>query len=100
MKKENKMERPTIQMVARDLRQINRNVECDDDGCDVRLQVWDNGAWALRTGSSDYDQDHRGYWGASFVPGVVNGTVRRFNSVDIARDLIDQVEDHHAQSAS
>src|SRR5690606_813072 len=43
---------------------------CDGEGletCDVRLQVYEDGDWAIRFGDSSYDQDHRGFWGASIV---------------------------------
>ena len=86
---------PSIKNVAANLRDINANVEGE---CDVRLQVYPNGEWAVRFGLSDYDQDHRGFWGASCVPGVnERGTVQRFNSLDIARDLVEQARDDYAQ---
>jgi hypothetical protein len=36
-------------------------------GGDVRLQVVD-GDWMIHTGDAQYDQDHRGRWGAGWVP--------------------------------
>lgn len=97
------MKRPSIKEVAVELRHINENVECDllepDGGwCDVRLQVYEDGGWAVRYGLSDYDQDHHGCWGVSSVPGVQGGVVKRFNSIGTARELIEQVEDAYAQS--
>lgn len=87
-----------VREVAHTLRNINANVESfQEDGCPVRLQVYDDGRWIVHWGLSDYDQDHRGYWGASFVPGVVKGTVQRFNSIELACDLIEQCEDHFYQ---
>lgn len=87
---------PSINEVAAELRAINKNTDPepdgDDGGVDVRLQVYPDGQWAVRWGSSDYDQDHRGYWGSSSVP----GGNRRFDSKDIARDLIDQAREHKA----
>ena len=59
----------------------------DFAGQDVRLQVWDNGKWAVHVCSSDYDLDHRGYWGASLL------SYDRQNLTDLARDLIDQCAD-------
>ena len=85
------MKFPTIQHVASELRDINRTVE---DECDVRLQVYEDGDWAVRYGLSDYDQDHRGYWGCSSVP----GNSKRFKSLDVARDLLDQAKDQEAMS--
>lgn len=35
-------------------------------GTDVRLRVFGS-SWELLSGSSDYDQDHRGAWGSGFV---------------------------------
>lgn len=87
---------PNINDVAAELRNINKNTDPepdgDDGGVDVRLQVYPDGQWAVRWGSSDYDQDHRGYWGSSSVP----GGNRRFDSKDIARDLIDQAREQKA----
>lgn len=59
---------------------------------DVRLQVYDGGAWALRTGLSDYDQDHRGFWGASSITGGC--LIKHLR--DTAADLLEQVRDAHA----
>ena len=57
---------------------------------DVRLQVYPDGDWALHTGDSSYDQDHRGYWGASSLDG------RRIDSRGVAKDLLDQCREMHA----
>lgn len=62
---------------------------------DVRLQVYPgpHGAWYIREGDSSYDQDHRGFWGASSVSsGDSDETLR-----EIAADLLDQAQDSHAQ---
>jgi hypothetical protein len=69
---------PSVTAVAAELRAINR--ECEE-------------GWAVRWGDASYDQDHRGYWGASSVP----GPGEHFDAKDIARDLIEQAKDHHAQ---
>jgi hypothetical protein len=82
---------PSIVNVARALRGISDNVEGD---CDVRLQVYEDGEWAVRWGASDYDQDHRGFWGASSVPGIVNGKSVRFSARAVARDLLEQAKEH------
>lgn len=63
----------------------------DFAGTDVRLQVRENGNWALHSGPSDYDQDHRGYWGTSCL------SYDRQNPTDPARDLIDQAADQLAE---
>lgn len=82
---------PSIRRVAYELRLINTNVQGE---CDVRLQVYPDGEWAVRYGLSDYDQDHRGYWGASSVP----GNKKRFNSYEIAKDLLSQAKEDKTQS--
>jgi hypothetical protein len=91
---------PSIGAVAQQLRNVNREVEVevtdrvsDDEGCDVRLQVYEDGAWAIRYGDAQYDQDHRGYWGSASVP----GNNRRFRSEEVARDLIEQAKDQYAE---
>lgn len=62
------------------------------EGCDVRLQVYEDGSWAVRSGDASYDQDHRGYIGASSVP----GHDRKFDARAIARDLLDQCREAKA----
>ena len=59
----------------------------DFAGQAVRLQVWDDGRWAVHVCPSDYDQDHRGYWGASYL------SYDRQNLTDLARDLVNQCAD-------
>lgn len=89
-----KIKFPSVSAVAKGVADLNANVEGETD---VRLQVYDDGEWTLRWGLSDYDQDHRGYWGASGVPGVNRkGRVSRINSRAIAKNLIDQAKDQAA----
>lgn len=89
---------PNINDVAGELRRINKQESGepehgeDDSWIEVRLQVYPDGQWAVRWGDSQYDQDHRGFWGASSVP----GDNRRFDSKDIARDLIEQAREQKA----
>lgn len=85
---------PSIRNVALVLARLNREIEASDEGCDVRLQVYPDGTWNVHWGPSDYDQDHRGFWGASGIP----GGKRRFRSREIARDLINQAKDAYAES--
>lgn len=87
---------PSIEAVAEALRDVNANVEGE---CDVRLQVYEDGQWAIRYGLSDYDSDHRGFWGASSIPGAVKGRARRFDSREIARELIEQAREMRASDA-
>ncbi len=92
------MKMPSIKAVAKWLADIKRDIvysgEVDANGCDVRLQVREHEeggmAWAVHFGSSDYDQDHRGFWGASSLD-------RRSNCRAVARDLIEQAAEHAAQ---
>ncbi len=51
--------------------------------------------WYFLTGLSDYDQDHRGHWGASSVGANLTEEAARA----IAADLLNQVLDSVAQSA-
>ena len=84
------MRMPSIAEVAKGLRDINANVEGE---CDVRLCVWSDSQWCLRSGSVDYDQSHSDYCGASGVPGVVRGHAKRFDSVALAKYLIEQCQE-------
>lgn len=84
---------PSIRDVRAVLVELNRTPISGDEGLDVRLQVHGD-HWKIWSGLSDYDTDHRGYWGASSIP----GSRRRFNATDTARDLINQARDHHADS--
>ena len=96
-----KIKLPSIVDVAYELRLINTNVdigEDPDESCEVRLQVYENGNWVVHYGDPQYDTDHHGFWGASSVPGYFSGHTRRFNSMDVARDLLSQVRDDIEQS--
>lgn len=92
---------PSIKAVAAELRDANarvdrkdieqaRKLNPDDSGLDVRLQVYPDGSWALRTGDSSYDQDHRGYWGSGTLDG------KRFDSEGMAKELLEQCKEQHA----
>jgi len=83
------MRLPSRHDVAAELRAVN--AEAFDGECDVRLQVYENGGWAVRFGDPGYDQDHHGYWGSDVVP----GRGKRFNSTAMAQDLLDQVKDDY-----
>lgn len=84
-----KVRMPSIKSVARELRGYKSYLEKGGDA-DVRLQVMDDGGWCVHMGDASYDQDHRGFWGAS-------GLTRSTNCVELARELIDQCADHAAQ---
>jgi hypothetical protein len=62
-------------------------------GTDVRLQVHGEN-WYIHTGSADYDTNHRGYWGASPLPWG------RANLAGLARELVEQAKDMHADEQS
>lgn len=59
----------------------------DFAGTDCRLR-WHDGSWSLLTGSSDYDQDHRGYWACSSI----SYDCTRAEAKEIAHDLISSIE--------
>lgn len=86
---------PTKYEIADELIAIQRDVfdDSDLDYIDVRLQVLADGTWFVHCGDPCYDTDHRGYWGASSIT-----RDRRIGEVDdIAQDLLDDVQDMHAQ---
>jgi len=80
------MKFPKQSEVASDLRNINKLTAYDDGWIDVRLQVYPDGRWAVRFGSSDYDQDHQS----------VPGSGRRFDAVAVAKNLIKQAKEQYA----
>ena len=63
-----------------------------EDWLDVRYQLYPDGQWALRTGSSDYDQDHHGFWGCASISPYMEAS----NLDDIAGDMIEQALDDRA----
>jgi len=92
---------PTKDEVAREIRALSKRLAADgirsrgDDFVDLRLQVYPDGHWALRWGSSDYDQDHRGWWGSSILP-PPSAPMKEFLAV--AAELLDQAEEQAAMS--
>jgi hypothetical protein len=86
---------PSIKAVRKALVKINKDVagSAKEDDVEVRLQVLESGYWAVRFGSADYDQDHRGLWGS----GYVRGDRRRLNCTDVARELLDQCRESYAE---
>lgn len=57
---------PRVRAVARRLRSVNAELEGETD---VRLQVYEDGAWAIRVGDPSYDLDHHGFWGCGTLYG-------------------------------
>jgi len=70
--KDNKVTMPSVSAVASEMqalaKAVARSVGFEGEEPELRLQVYPDGDWILRWGLSDYDQDHRGFWGASFLP--------------------------------
>lgn len=97
------MDMPEIENVANYLRELQRhwtvepivmsedeNEEQEGVELEVRLQVRESGSYALHTGDSQYDTDHRGYWGSGFL---TSGT----DCEELARELIEEAAEHAAQ---
>ncbi len=61
---------PSVRNVTDVLVKEQRSIPWKDvqgEPVDVRLQVFENGQWAIHVGLSDYDTDHRGYWGSASI---------------------------------
>ena len=94
---------PSIAAVTTALRAVRDELKSEmsfsgtEESVDVRLQVqeaeWGT-AGAGHVGSSDYDLDHRGFWGAASVDGRQSLALLRW----AARDLIQQARDQEAMS--
>lgn len=95
MVKASRFDVETTNNIANGLRELRRDLlDAENPEMDVRLQVSEDGSWALRYGSSDFDQDHRGYWGAGSLS--LDDSDELIDSV--ARELIDQALDQAAMS--
>ncbi len=94
-----------IDRVASDLRVERAGLDAPEDtpeiddsddpagSCDVRLQVSKWGSdWAIRVGDSQYDQDHRGDWGAS--------SIRHDDSDDAIRSIAEDLVGQALESAA
>lgn len=95
---------PSIKVVSAQLcaerasvnwRDIEEN-EGDAPYVDVRLQVYPDGTWYLHAGDSQYDLDHRGFWGSASIHEKMTNAEAR----EIARDLIAQCKEHAAEAAT
>lgn len=71
---------PSVESVATALAGVKATFAREEDGVDVRLQVT-QGGWGVLSGDAQYDTDHRGYWGASYLD-------KESNVRDVARELI------------
>jgi len=77
----------------RDIRDDLRAMGPECEETDVRLRLFE-GSWYVYHGPSDYDQDHRGHWGASIV--ARTDTIRSLRAT--AEDLTDQALESIAMS--
>lgn len=83
---------PHVDEVTRALANVRKVI---DGECDVRLQVYEDGDWAIRYGLSDYDQDHQGYWGASSIDADTSDEALRYTAID----LIDEAEEQYSAAS-
>ena len=93
------MKFPSIKDVSAELREIHKCLVPVDGEVEIRLQVTESDShghdpksdgrmeWYIHCGDPCYDTDHRGYWGNSSIP------TGRFNSRELAKDLLSQVRD-------
>ena len=87
---------PAVEDLVKELAQIRDSLKIWGlEDTDVRLRVH-NGDWYVYSGSSDYDQDHRGHWGSSSI----EATESNKSLEGTASYLIDEVEDDYAMSYS
>lgn len=84
---------PSIKAVSAVLRNVKLRQLDESWEMKVRLQVYEDGQWVVRTGDSSYDEDHRGWWGWGYVN-------IESNCRDLARDLLEQVKDEQAMQSS
>ena len=93
-----KRDRQGIVQIIRDIRDdldFPEETKEEERYCDIRLQVYPDGQWALRSGDSSYDQDHNGFWGCSSITDKT--TVKTIR--ETVSDLIEQVEEDIAMSS-
>ncbi len=83
------LEFPKVAEIAAALANVQKGIAAE---CDVRLQVYADGAWIIRYGSSDCDQDHRGYWGAASIDPDTTAEDLRFTAIN----LLEQAEEQYA----
>jgi hypothetical protein len=92
---------PTREELAREIRALVKHLAADgiqstdEDPIELRLQIYPNGRWALRWGAPDYDPDHKGWWGSSFLPPP---SALRGDFYAVAAELLDQAAEQAAMS--
>lgn len=95
MTNKNKAIRLPVARIAAELKYLHGfyGPATEDNGgaLEVRLQVYPDGQWALRCGSSDCDQDHRGAWASDTINLAEKMTERHARIM--ARVLINQAAD-------
>lgn len=84
---------PTRQEIMDELEDVLRSLDDPDEGTEVRLQYVPEEGWEVLSGLPDYDLDHQGFWGAGWVEGQYGPD----ELAEVARDLLDQVEDAMAE---
>lgn len=90
---------PSVRDIAAHLVAYKRQLDLsdcppDERYVDVRLVVRPEdhpGCWDILVGDPSYDQDHRGFWGASSLS-------PSSNCRELARELIDQRQHHNTPS--
>jgi len=85
---------PDAHRLAAKLLILAHNYGCsydETDMCEVRLQVYPDGTPHLHWGPSDYDLDHNGYCGASYLPEPGDGDA----ALAIACDLLEQAQESY-----
>lgn len=81
---------PWEEMVEGDREEYDSDEDFLEDAyIDIRLQVMDDHQWYFHSGDSQYDQDHRGYWGSSCVGKCASMEIAK----GIAKELIEQAAD-------
>ena len=70
--------------------------EEDYAGLDVRLQLLDSGDWVLHLGDSQYDNDHRGYWGVGFLDYDWEKEEVVEDLAELADELIEEVDENYS----
>jgi hypothetical protein len=89
-----KMEWPSVEDIADRLSDFVEGIDPDDEdggGIEVRLQVTEDGGWAVHTGDPSYDTDHRGFWGSAYLD-------CEEDVHEVAADLLGQAQEQWAES--
>jgi hypothetical protein len=80
---------PAAAEIVGALESIKANL--DGDYIDVRLQVFDGGDWAIRSGDPQYDLDHTGFWGCGSICEDTDCKV-------LAQELVDEASEAAAMA--